>query len=101
MIGSRQRPDREISEHRLGGTGAFRSWRATYDLREIQGIITNGVEDQVLKFVDDVQEVLAECRHIEPGCGSEFKLMVRGGAVFMELYVRRTQPLRVMDRVKG
>jgi hypothetical protein len=35
----------------------------TYNLGQIEGIISNGVEDQILQPVDDVEELLAQRRH--------------------------------------
>jgi hypothetical protein len=35
----------------------------TYYLREIKGVVSDGVEDKILQLVDDVQEVFAEGRH--------------------------------------
>jgi hypothetical protein len=39
-----------------------------YNLREIEGVIANGVEDQVLQLIDGPQQVVAERSH-GSGCG--------------------------------
>lgn len=35
----------------------------TYNLRQVQRIVSDGVEDQILQFVDDSQQILAERSH--------------------------------------
>jgi hypothetical protein len=36
---------------------------ATYNLGEIEGVIANGVEDQVLQLVDGDEQILTESCH--------------------------------------
>lgn len=36
----------------------------TNNLRQVEGIIADGVEDQVLQLVDDAEQVLSESRHL-------------------------------------
>jgi hypothetical protein len=40
----------------------------TYNLGQIEGIISNRVEDQILQPVDDVEELLAQRRHCAGVC---------------------------------
>ena len=39
-----------------------------YNLRQIQRIISNGVEDEILKPIDDVEQLLAQRRHGAGDC---------------------------------
>lgn len=45
---------------------AVASHASPYNLWQIERIITDGVEDQVLEFVDYVEEILTESGHV--GC---------------------------------
>ena len=40
----------------------------TYNLGQIEGIISNGVEDEVLESVDNVEQLLAQRGHGAGGC---------------------------------
>lgn len=43
--------------------GKLQENRGAYNLRKIQGVIANGIENQVLQFVDNSQEIFPERRH--------------------------------------
>lgn len=34
-----------------------------YNLRQIEGIIADGIEDEILKAVDDIEQLLTQRRH--------------------------------------
>jgi hypothetical protein len=40
-----------------------------YNLRKIQGVTANGVENQILQLVDRDEQILAECSHGDDGGG--------------------------------
>lgn len=35
----------------------------TYNLRQIEGVIADGVEDEILEAVDDIEQLLTQRRH--------------------------------------
>ena len=41
----------------------IKKWGLTYNLRQVEGIIANGVEDKVLKPIDDIEEIFSEVGH--------------------------------------
>lgn len=62
-----------------------------YNLRQIERVVANGVEDQVLQLVDGRQQVVAESSHVaECGWkrGFSWKLLIAGAS-------------RVRDSVRG
>lgn len=49
----------------LARTGP-RAGEWAHNLREVERIVADGIEDQILQLVDDVEQVLTERRHGEP-----------------------------------
>jgi hypothetical protein len=53
---------------KIGPCAPFRSMRRqgrgkTYNLRQVERVIADGVEDEVLKAVDDIEQLLTQRRH--------------------------------------
>jgi len=42
---------------------AYQHGGATYNLRQIQRVIPDGVEDEILQAIDDVEQLLAQRSH--------------------------------------
>ena len=47
---------------------AYQHGGATYNLRQIQRVIPDGVEDEILQAIDDVEQLLAQRSHGVGGC---------------------------------
>ncbi len=41
------------------------SERSTHNLRKVQRVVANGIEDEILKLVDDAKEIFAQGSHDE------------------------------------
>lgn len=45
-----------------------RPWGHTYNLRQVQRVISNSVENEILEPVDDVEQLLTQRSHVVGGC---------------------------------
>lgn len=91
-IGSRRQPGiREslIRNRMRAGHGGSNA----HNLRQVERVIPNGVEDQVLQFIDGHQQILAQGRHLE----DEWNGATPGKSTRVKVDAGRKRPSRFID----